>query len=402
MISIRSLNSSWHAKWTWLLIAFTTAWVTACGGGAGAEGTGSFGYTAGPVSGFGSIIVNDIRFDDAAAVVVDEDGNAVNKDDLRLGMTVEVDSGAVTVAVGGSSAVASKVRLVTALVGVVSARDAVAGTLTVFGQPVRTTTSTVFDDRLAGGLASIAIGSELTVYGLLDTASGIVTATRIEPIASPAAYRIRGVVSLLDTAALTFHIGSEVFSYTVATAPAGLANGAIVRLRVAPVPDALGRWVVGGSSAAVRVPEDDTETKVEGRVNVFTSSASFQVDGLSVDASAAQFDPNAAAVVLGARVEVEGTTVGGVLRATKVKVQSDDGGSGGGGGDQEIEIHGSITSVDAPTQSFVVRNTTIVYDAATEFQDGTAADLAVGRAVELKGTLAAGQSSVLAQQIKFE
>jgi hypothetical protein len=395
-----SLTRDMRTRCLWLMVAGVGAWVSACGGG-GMEGTGSFGYTAGPVAGFGSIIVNDVRFDESGARIENEDGSALSRDALRLGMGVEVDSGAITVSTGGSNAVASRVRRVTALVGIVGARDAAAGTLTVFGQPVRTNAGTVFDDALPSGLASVVIGSVVVVDGLLDAGTGVTTATRLAPGSASEDFRIRGVVSGLDTAALKFLIGSQTFSYTSASAPAGLANGAIVRLRVQPEPDSLGYWDVVSSSEAVRVPDDDTETEVEGRVSAFTSSSRFEVDGLPVDASAARFEPSAAAVVAGVRVEVEGTMQSGVLVATRVKVEDEDGGSGGGGGD-EIEVSGAITSVDSTNRRFVVRNTTIVYDDDTRFDGGSEADLLVGREVEVRGALDAGQTAVRAERIEFE
>lgn len=395
-----SLTRNMRTRCLWLMVAGLSAWVSACGGG-GMEGTGSFGYTAGPVAGFGSIIVNDVRFDESGARIENEDGSALARDALRLGMGVEVDSGAITVSTGGSNAVASRVRRVTALVGIVAARDAAAGTLTVFGQPVRTTAGTVFDDALPSGLGSVLVGSVVIVDGLLDAGTGVTTATRLAPGSASQDFRIRGVVSGLDTAALKFSIGTQTFRYTSASAPDGLANGAIVRLRVQPEPDSRGYWNVLSSSEAVRVPDDDTETEVEGRVSAFTSSSRFEVDGLPVDASAARFEPSAAAVVAGARVEVEGTMQSGVLVATRVEVEDDDGGSSGGGGD-EIEVSGAITSVDSTNRRFVVRNTTIEVDDATRFDDGSEADIAVGREVEVRGALNADQTAVLAERIKFE
>jgi Domain of unknown function (DUF5666) len=106
-------------------------------------------------------------------------------------------------------------------------------------------------------------------------------------------------------------------------------------------------------------------------------------------------------VVAGARVEVEGTMQSGVLVATRVKVEDDDGGGSGGGGD-EIEVSGAITAVDSANRRFVVRNTTIAVDDQTLFDDGSEADIAVGREVEVRGALNADQTAVLAERVKFE
>ena len=49
------------------LVALLTALLGGCGGGVGSEGTGSF--ASGTISGFGSIIVNGVHFDERAAQV---------------------------------------------------------------------------------------------------------------------------------------------------------------------------------------------------------------------------------------------------------------------------------------------------------------------------------------------
>jgi hypothetical protein len=45
--------------------------------------------------------------------------------------------------------------------------------------------------------------------------------------------------------------------------------------------------------------------------------------------------------------------------------------------------------VDSAAQHFVVRGVTVVWSATTRFDSSTAADIAVGRTVEVKGRLSA-------------
>lgn len=377
-----------------LLVAWLVGWVGGCGGSVGGEGTGN-GYTSGPISGFGSIIVGGIHFDDASARIENEDGDAVSRDQLRLGATVEVDSGPIVAAAGGSSAEAERIRVVTALLGTVASNDPPAGRLVVFGQTVRTTSATTVDERLPGGIAAIVAGDVVRVYGLLDPTTGVVTATRIEPDDGDGGYRIRGVARAVDSATATFRIGAEAFSYAAAGAPEGLRNGAIVRVRVDTRRDAAGRWVVLSSSTAVRVPDDDTEAQVEGRIDGQRDDRHFTVEGLQVDASNARFEPSIAAIAEGVRVEVEGTMQDGVLVAAQVKVEDEE-------SEEEFEISGSISSVDTGTQTFVVRGTVIGYDADTRFEGGDEGDLEAGRRVEVEGTLVDGGTRVRADKIAFE
>ena len=130
-----------------------------CGGGGdggsagvGTGGTGSF--TSGPIRGFGSIVVNGVRYDDAAAQVVGDGGAALARSDLRLGMVVDVSGSDVSTATDGRrSATATSIGVRSEIEGPVSAINAAAGTLTVLGQLVQITPTTVFDHDLRGGPA---------------------------------------------------------------------------------------------------------------------------------------------------------------------------------------------------------------------------------------------------------
>ena len=62
--------------------------VSGCGGSVGVGGTGSYSYA--PIEGFGSIYVGGIEYDDSQAAVFDEDGAAIARDSLRLGMVVDI------------------------------------------------------------------------------------------------------------------------------------------------------------------------------------------------------------------------------------------------------------------------------------------------------------------------
>ena len=72
-------------------------------------------YTQGVITGFGSVIVGGVRFDDSLAAVRDDDGNARNRSELRLGMMVEVDAGSVDRA--AASAQAMQIRWGSEIVG---------------------------------------------------------------------------------------------------------------------------------------------------------------------------------------------------------------------------------------------------------------------------------------------
>ena len=58
-------------------ITLSATLIAACGGGGGGlTADSATAYAAGPITGFGSIIVNGIRFDDSSASVLDDDDNS--------------------------------------------------------------------------------------------------------------------------------------------------------------------------------------------------------------------------------------------------------------------------------------------------------------------------------------
>src|SRR5262249_48821087 len=134
-----------------------------------------------------------------------------------------------------NTARASHVRFGAAIVGPVSAIDASSTpkTLTVLDETVEVSDTTVFDDSLANGFASIQVGDVLEVHALIDAATGHYLAKRIDPKPNAAAFKVRGAVAALDTTAMTFMIGGALIDFSgipAASLPANLAIGLNVRV----------------------------------------------------------------------------------------------------------------------------------------------------------------------------
>ena len=361
-----------------------------CGGGAGTGGTGdtATGFSSGTISGFGSVIVNGVRYDDSRARVEDDSGALRNASDLRLGMTTEIDSDEVRRDSNGLLvASARSIRFGSELLGPVTAGTLQGNSLVVLGQTVWLSVATVVDPRLAEGL-----GGVIEVYGHFDGTAYV--ATRLEAAGGAAdSYRIRGPVSALDTTARRFRIGSQLFSYEGASGvPATLANGQFVRaqLRTAPVG---GFWLVTSLRSGQTTLADVAEAKLEGRITAFASAASFSVNGQAVDASGVSLP----GLALGVRVEAEGPVRGGVLRATRLKIESEDDIRAEG-----VDLRGSIDSIDRTRRRFVLRGSTVSYaGSGIRYDDGSESDLAVGRQVEVRGILSTDRSLVEASRIRF-
>lgn len=371
----------------------------ACGGGVEGQGTGSVSYSEGPIAGIGSIFVNGVRYDDSGARITDDEGRLLVPGDLRLGMTVRVDAGPIDGLT--ATAVATAVHVGSDLIGRVEAKDTVAGTLSLLGQTVRVTASTTFDDRLAGGLAGVAVGSTIEVFAIFDPVTGVYAAQRVEPETAPAHFKLRGSVAGLDLAARTLRIGAATVTWAAGVAPAGLANGQTVRLTLQTTPDGSGRWVATRFDDGVDQPPEGAEAEIEAVIATYGSLADFTLAGVRVDATSARIEPAGAVLAAGVRVEVEGHYRNGVLRADKVEVK----GSGDDGGDdegREIELHGTVSALDTVAKTFVLRGMTVNYATAT-FDGGTEADLAgLNVKVEVKGQLADGGTVVQAEEIEFE
>lgn len=358
-----------------------------CGGGVGSGGTGTGSYTSGAITGFGSIFVNGVRFDETAASVRDDDDNLRSSSELRLGMQVEVQGDTIVTDSSGRSAKASSIRLGSEMVGPAASVNLGSSSLTVLGQTVYTSGETVFDSGLPSGLASISAGRVLEVHAKYDAALPGYRATRIEPKALAAAWSLRGTVAAVDAAARTLRIGTATFNWAGANgangAPGDLAAGSLVRVQLAVGTDALGRYTVTGFGTAQRTPPDLPQAEFKGFITRFSSAASFAVNNLPVDASAASFPDGTAGLRLGARVEVEGRIQAGTLVATSVSIESDSQVE-----QREFEFRGAISAVDAANRTITVRGE-VISTARTDLRidNGTAADLVLGRNVEVKALL---------------
>jgi Domain of unknown function (DUF5666) len=375
--------------------------LSACGGGGGAT-TGSTTppastatvYAAGPITGFGSVIVNGVRFDDSAATISDDDGNALAESQLHLGMQVECEGGP-----GSDDAhgVAHAIHVHAALLGPVTAVDTTAGTLTVLGQTVTTDAQTAFDSALANGLASVVVGAVVQVHGQFDTTSQSYLATRIELAAGANHYRIRGTITAFDATAKTLAIGPTAVSFSTTTnVPTDLAVGKLVVVRLATTPVG-GVWTATAIADGQRLMQDHDEAHLRGVISAFTSATQFSVDGTPVDASNAAFPGGQAGVVLGATVEIEGQLVNGTVVARQVEVDNEQAHDG-----SRVELHGTISALDTAAQTFVVRGVTVSWAGSVDFSNGSATALANGLFVEVHGGFSADGTVVDATRIDLK
>lgn len=387
-----------------LLLGLAVA-LTACGGGGSSGGTSasttpSSGSASGFVSGFGSVVVDGVHYDDNQAQLERDDDSGTQQSakpsDFKLGQHVDVEFSA-----AGSNATASKVAVSPEVVGSVTAVDLVGLTLTVGGQTVNVNTNatvgvvTVFEGYT--DLSGVTVGDRIEVHGAVQGtgASAYILATRIEhlPASSGIASRVTGTVNNLASDGKRFQIGSTtvvVTSSTVITpASMTLANGQRVKVfsrtaidtsvPSAPVMTADAIRIRGESGAAQSL------MRVAGIVSQWQSAADFYVEGTHVNASGVASNLPSGSLD-GSFVRVQGTydKATGVLTASSVKIGRDL------PRDSGIEVKGAITDF-VSLDSFKVRNTAVQVVSsgsnATRFVGGSAADLANGVFVEIKGKI---------------
>ncbi|RQP22789.1 hypothetical protein DZC73_21075 [Albitalea terrae] len=383
-----------------LLAICCAAW--ACAGGVDSGGTGAptSSYARGRLSGFGSIVLNGVHFDETRALVLDDEGGLHYRGDLKLGMSLDVQAGEITTdaATGVSSAKAQKVVFASAIRGPLERIDIKASTITVLGQTVAVGPSTAFDpDAVMAGLRR---GLVLEVHALLDEATGRYDATRIDVAAQAPSYKLRGIVSGLDEARRTFSIGNARISYAAlddAELPP-LFDGALLKLSVRTAAGKGGTWELLHATAGTRAIPDTPSAEVDGLVSAYHGIERFKLNGMPVNAAGAAVlftGGTSGQLRNGVRVLVTGQVIDGVLVAGSVEYRAP-------GEDAKVTLEGAVQSVDAATHSFVLRGNTVVFDPGTSFRSGSPSMLVPGAAVKVSGSLADGGTKVRADKIKFD
>ena len=152
--------------------------LTFLGDGGNAGGTG-----VGPVTGFGSVIVNGIRYDDAGidnTTFLDDHGRS--KSDLAAGMMVKITATGINDVSGTGTA--TRIEVLRHVDGPLDDNGVTLATnrMKVMGQTVVIDTATVFDNVVAGDLTDLAAVDnlakagkrpELEIHGIADGAGTI-------------------------------------------------------------------------------------------------------------------------------------------------------------------------------------------------------------------------------------
>jgi hypothetical protein len=351
-----------------------------------------------------------VRYDDSSASILNDDDNASSSSALAIGQVVELRG---SVAADGLTGKASSVSYYSELEGPVNVGG---GTVTVFGQVVSVTATTVFQG--ISGLSALATGNVIEIYGLPD-ASGGITATRIEFKSDTVAhftgdFRIRGVVSGLVATApgQRFSVGSVLVQTDSSTQVDGtVANDVFVKVRLDKTVNIDTSYTAKRVKVKARTYESGvSKAEVQGLVSEFTSpSAPFKVNGYPAQLGNSVTYENGVAGDLadGVRIEAKGAVTSGVLVISKVEFDNEDNDGGTDGNSAPFEFHGAATCSATPcgssAGSIVVRGVTVQYDASTLFSGVTATNLN-GATVEVKAIAETGSggTTLLATRIQLD
>lgn len=379
--------------------------LAACSGGGGGQSSSSpaavtSAASEGPISGFGSVIMNGVRWntDDADFEI---NGRSGSQDDLSLGMMVRVEGQRFA----DGSARADRVVYDTRLRGPIRNIEVLSPdsrALEIFGLRVIVSRADTRFDRT--DLEDLTTNRVVDVSGFMN-AVGELEATHLrrrdEAVVNQTEVKFFGAVSglaggsfILGTSQVLFDDDTEFEDFP----ESALRDGLEVRVE--------GVLLANDDIAAEEIEsprgDDDSsfgEVEFQGVVSDFVSLANFQVAGRPVDASDARFEPADASLLQdGIRVEVEGFVNGaGVLIADEVEFRSN-----------RVEINAEVAAdedIDSVGGTLFLLGIPIDLDSRTELEDDrddlagfSLSDIRGGDFLEIEG-IATPDGRVIATEI---
>lgn len=401
----------------WLALGLcTAALLVSCGGGGGvgSGGTGATATASGTVTGFGSIVVDGVHFDDSkASVSIDRSAS----DDAAGGVRAEVKLGHQLVfsfdGKDEGKGVAKSISIEPTLIGQVTLPAPTATSFSLLGRSVTINTDpakgpvTVFEPNQA----AITVGTQVEVHAIPDgsTGSGLV-ATRVE-VSTSSALRVSGVITGLTTssgvtsmnvAGVTVLLSTGTGGTTIVPAGTTLANGQSVVVFA----DATGFNSATSALTASRVRVDtrkagSVDDYVGGLVtNLDTTAQTFKLGAITVSYKLATLSPSSATLSPDLYVRVRGSlsSNGQQLVASTIQLRS---------AEPEAELVGNIVGLVAGSGSapsaFTIRDVlvTVPSNATLDFTGCTGSSaLAESMFVEIKGATSA--TGVTASSVKCD
>jgi hypothetical protein len=362
------------------------------------------GVSRGAIERLGSVVVNGVEFKTTGAVlhlrddkskpdrVLQTETELIDNKLLKPGMVVTVKGGFDD---NGTTGTATEIEFRNAMEARID--DKGVDFITVMGQKV------IVDDKIKAVLSTLNAGDDVAISGVPDDKGGL-RATFIEKKSTQLAeFESKGIVSnaagntfTLLTAKNATNGGITVTLGSGVTLP---ANDSFVEVRTLSI---------GGVVTATKIElENELEAAENEKVEFegFVASgtaADFVLKGQHVQTTAATVFVGGikADFVPGMKVEAEGNIVGGILIATKVMFNDN------------VKINaiagGAVTAATAATQAnFTLLGKKVIITSATALKglNGTTLDLATvaaGQELEVRGTMAANGTDIIASRVTFK
>lgn len=299
--------------------------LASCGGSGGSDVSGIDGSgapvatsTQGTIDGFGSVIVNGVRYNsDKAQILIN--GEMAMEENLQVGYQVKLTG---SIAQDGSAS-ADKIEFTPNLVGTITAINNDA--LVVMGHKITINNNTIFAaDIFPRGLQGLAPGARILVSGSL-AADGSISATRIER-ANNSAQQLQGFVRDLNSMNMTFQLNQQQVSYAGASLNLGnqsLRNGLLVSARGIQDNNQLFQ-AAQVNRLSTEFSNNIKSAAIEGYITRFGSVTDFDVAGIQVTTNTQTRYDNGDSknLTIGIKVEVEGNVdSNGKLLATGIEFE---------------------------------------------------------------------------------
>lgn len=375
----------------------------ACGGSTNVAEITSGGtgiVSSGPITSFGSVYVNGVKFATGATTKISDDDTSIGEDKLKVGQVVEI-KGTSQDSTNGSADTIAVMKELKGPVDKLFDGTVTPNTLGVMGQTVIIDNNTIIDNNIgANGLADLKLNDAVEVNGFREAAG--IRATRIERQAATAAgqFKVSGTVAaILSTTA--FSVGDLTINYvgvTVKNLPAGgLAPGQQVAIRAAAAP---ANKTLTATSIEVKKGVDGKsgdKAELEGLIADFDSNCKFTINAQAVDAcGSVSFESGARTdLANGKRVEASGSLTSGVLIASKIQFKSQGDNGTSGGSNTSLKVKGPVqTLLGKPDNTITVLGKAFKISTSTEFEDertrqfnvdNFATVLKAGDVVEIRG-----------------
>ncbi|RDH85719.1 MAG: hypothetical protein DIZ80_01980 [endosymbiont of Galathealinum brachiosum] len=381
------------------VLAASIAMLSACGGSS--SQTSGSGTTVGVVTGFGSVYVNGVEYETDSASI-DIDGLESIETSLGIGDVVilkgSVNADGVT---GNATSISCTDELEGYVLDLSGLVDGV-GTINIMGQSVTINIDTVFDSDTLASISELSVDDIVEVSGFAD-GIGSILATRIETkndTDEDLDVELKGLISNLDTTALTFTIGDLTVDYSEALeVDAGLADGVLVEVKTQ---SAISGNITDGflmSASKVEIEDDGDidfdgdegeDIEMQGMVSGITDT-SFLFNGQLVEFDSLEIDDDfdMASLVDGMIITVEGHIAADGSFVVE-EIEEDH--------DSDFEVEGFVTdktdttvtiSQGDSTLTFTVNNDTRMIDeqdegSSTPLHFFSLADVAIDEFVEIK------------------